>query len=104
MTVKFTNSKAKNEQIKRIVDRWFAALRVYNITPDYDKLNVQMDLSAVVAQKQVRLDLDKLERFGDFDFAHDMSGIINCIDRKTGLLQHCFLPRAARPHYEGSGA
>lgn len=92
-TVKFAR---ETPQIKRIVNRWFAHLKAMEIKPDYDKLDVTMDLCAVLAQGQVKLDLTKLERFDDFEFVHDMAGIINCMDRTTGLLRNCFLPRAAR--------
>lgn len=58
-------------------------------------LETEMDVTACHANG-TRLDLGKLLNFPDFDFAHDMAGIHNCIDRETGKLTNCFLPRCAR--------
>ena len=33
----------------------------------------------------------------DFNFAHDVGGIMRHINRETGDLMHCFLPRYALP-------
>jgi hypothetical protein len=33
----------------------------------------------------------------DFNFFHDIYGIYNNLDRKTGKLKNCFLPRFAMP-------
>lgn len=41
------------------------------------------------------LDLDALLDADDFDFAHDLFGIRENINRKTGELGNCFLPRCA---------
>ena len=42
------------------------------------------------------LDFQKLLSFPDFDFWHDVYGIQACINRETGELENCFLPRCAR--------
>jgi len=42
------------------------------------------------------LDLDKLLAAPAVDFAHDLGGISRHIDRTTGQLGGCFLPRCAR--------
>ncbi len=39
------------------------------------------------------LKLDELLKAEDFDFAHDVFGIRRYINRKTGKLENCFLPR-----------
>ena len=54
-----------------------------------------MDVTACHANG-TKLDLEKLLNFPDFDFLHDVAGIRNCIDRETGKLTKCFLPRCAR--------
>ncbi len=54
-----------------------------------------MDLSATVAQG-CRLDLAGLLAASAFDFAHDLCGIRRHINRSTGFLENCFLPRFAR--------
>ena len=44
-------------------------------------------------------DFARLLGFGPFSFSHDIQGIINTLDRDTGRLMWCFIPRSAR----GSG-
>lgn len=57
---------------------------------------IEMDITAC-HQNGTPLDLDKLLAFDDFNFAHDLYGIAEHLDRETGELRHCFLPRCARP-------
>lgn len=96
MTVSFDVTAPQRAQITRIAKRWMAMLRASGMRPSYDIIDVRMTVSAVVAQKQVPLDLDALEQSNEFDFLHDMSGMHRHMDRTTGLLRDCFLPRAAR--------
>lgn len=42
------------------------------------------------------IDLDALAETDDFNFAHDVFGICSNIDRATGKLMNCFVPRFAR--------
>jgi len=42
------------------------------------------------------LDLERLSLAEGFDFAHDVFGIQKHINRRTGELENCFLPRCAR--------
>ena len=42
------------------------------------------------------LDLQKLLDAPDGDFGHDVFGIRRHINRQTGELENCFLPRCAR--------
>lgn len=42
-----------------------------------------------------RLDLAKLLEADEFNFLHDVGGIVRHIDRETGKLRHHFLPRCA---------
>jgi hypothetical protein len=58
-------------------------------------LSLAMDLEAVHSNG-TPLDFEKLFGFPDFDFAHDIYGIMNRVDRTTGKLTDCFLPRCAR--------
>lgn len=55
-----------------------------------------MDLAATHANG-MPLDLEKLLAFPDFDFSHDVFGIREHLDRSTGQLLHCFVPRSAKP-------
>lgn len=59
-----------------------------------DKLSIVMDLTA--AHIGVGLRLDELLAAPDFDFNHDVYGIARHMDRDTGKLRDCFLPRFTR--------
>ena len=39
------------------------------------------------------LRLEELECADDFNFSHDVFGILRYIDRKTGEMRDCFVPR-----------
>lgn len=68
--------------------------RVINNYPGIDRIDIEMDIMATITNQS--LDLDKLLSFDDFNFGHDIFGIINNLDRDTGELKNCFLPRSAR--------
>lgn len=98
-TARFTRNPAKRMQIKRIVRRYMALLKVSKVTVHRAPLDYEMDLAAIVG-RGYRFDLDTLERFDDFNLAHDMVGIEQHLDRATGQLDMTvFLPRASRPYY-----
>lgn len=59
-----------------------------------DVRDIQMDIIATHANG-CPLDLDRLAAADDFNFAHDVFGIERHIDRATGKLTRCFLPRFA---------
>lgn len=56
--------------------------------------NLRMDLAACHSM-DIKLDFEKLLDFPRFDLAHDLGGIRRHIDRETGKLGGCFLPRCA---------
>jgi hypothetical protein len=58
------------------------------------KADMHMDIVACHANG-TPLKLQKLRDFDDFNFAHDMSGICRHLDRDTGKLGGCFVPRAS---------
>lgn len=58
---------------------------------DADKMSTMMDVQASHALNPLRL--NDLLGADDFNFAHDIYGIANHIDRDTGELTDCFLPR-----------
>ena len=60
----------------------------------FQGLTTFMDLSAT--QNSTPMRLQDLLAFDDVDFAHDVWGIARHINRKTGDLEDCFLPRCAR--------
>lgn len=86
MMISFQASKEDHETIARIVDRALMVRR------DMDRLSLNMDLTACHANGHP-LNLEKLLKAPDFDFAHDVFGIVRHIDRDTGKLTRCFSPR-----------
>ena len=75
-------------QIKAIVDK------AADTMPKIDKLLLNMDLTATHVSG-CPLDFKKLLDFAEFDFWHDIGGINRHIDRGTGELEDCFVPRCA---------
>jgi hypothetical protein len=60
-----------------------------------DPLNLNMDITATHLNG-CPLKLKELLEAPEFDFAHDVLGITSHIDRETGKLLHCFLPRYSK--------
>jgi hypothetical protein len=60
-----------------------------------DRVDVMMDITACHCNG-TPLNLEKLLAFDDFNFAHDVVGIRTHINRRTGEINDCFLPRSAR--------
>lgn len=68
---------------------------VHRNDPTFDILSCEMDLTVVHAT--VGLRLDDLIEAEPFNFWHDISGIERHLNRDTGELENCFLPRYAAP-------
>ena len=96
-TVQFASwTKAENRLAEAIVDR---AVRMYaKHRVHVDRKDVLMDLSAT--HVTCPLDLERLATADDFNFGHDMGGIARHLNRTTGELENCFVPRFARPDRE----
>ncbi len=90
--VKFNVTAAETALIDQIAER--AVKEVFPHHPHQDFTAVHMDLCATIAQG-CPLDLEKLLAFDAFNFMHDVGGIYRHIDRSSGFLQNCFLPRCA---------
>ena len=69
--------------------------RALEICSEYTVMDLEMDITA--AHIYSPLNLDKLIGFDDGSFGHDVFGISRYINRDTGELTDCFLPRCARP-------
>lgn len=92
--ISFNTSRHEFDLIAKIVDRawgidWLR--RSY-----HQRMDMHMDVSAVHANGNP-LRLEGLLAADDFNFAHDMSGICNCLDRDTGKLTKGFSPRFSQP-------
>ena len=69
------------------------ASRAVKLIPQLKIVDIEMDISATHIGK--KLNLKKLFSFPDSDFAHDIVGIANNINRTTGELEDCFSPRCS---------
>ena len=70
------------------------AQRAAKIIPGTDVLNCVMDLS-VVHNHAFKLDFERMLSADDYNLAHDIAGIAYHLNRTTGKLRDCFVPRFA---------
>jgi hypothetical protein len=89
----FACSKEDQELIFKIVNRAKRELAGTEATVT-NVAHLIMDLTA--AHNDTPMDLALLLSFPSFDFVHDVLGIQRHINRETGTLEDCFLPRCAR--------
>lgn len=89
-TVDFCATMEELKLIGKITDRAIATWPQI-----IDEISLLMDLDAVHSNG-TPIDLQKLLNADDFNLAHDIFGIMNNIDRRTGKLQNCFLPRCSQ--------
>lgn len=88
--VSFDVSRADRALIERITGR---AIRLYaKAGHTVDGLSLLMDVTATHANG-CPLKLAELADADDFNFVHDIGGIVRHLDRETGRLGGCFLPR-----------
>ncbi len=85
-------SKSDHELIVEIARR--ASVMAKSYGDEYLQRDAMMDLTATHANG-CKLRLLELVDAPKFDFAHDVFGIRRHIDRNTGQMQDCFLPRYA---------
>jgi hypothetical protein len=90
--IKFQASLFEMAIIEKIANR--AIEMAHKQGADYDKLTALMDIEAAHCNG-CPLDLNKLLEAPDADFSHDVFGIRRHIDRETGQIGGCFLPRTA---------
>lgn len=57
-------------------------------------MDLNMDISAT--HENCPLRLDDMLKADDFNFMHDVYGIIRHLNRQTGELENCFVPRFAK--------
>ena len=90
-SVRFDASLDEIKLISKIVGR---AMREH---PDLniDKQSLEMDIEAVHCN-DCPIDLPRLLAIESPHFGHDVFGIQRFIDRNTGKLTQCFLPRTHR--------
>ncbi len=96
--ISFKVSIVDQTLIERIVERAFDIYDSYRVPAKSlpNRLSLTMDITACHANG-CPLNLREMLSGADFDFIHDIGGIRENINRKTGELDGCFLPRFAAP-------
>lgn len=79
-----------SEYERSIIDK--IVVRATNVAPSYARLTCAMDITACHLNGMT-LDLQRLADADEHDFVHDIYGIHRHIDRETGKLTNCFVPR-----------
>lgn len=92
--VQFNATKFEMEIILEIADRAETLARKAYGVQEFDKTSLVMDLDACISNG-CPLRLDALRDADDSNFSHDVFGITRHMDRQTGELTDCFLPRFA---------
>lgn len=99
----FDVSPADHDLIQKIAER------AVDLRSSLSVLDTEMDVTACHANG-CPLDLPRMlasGEAGEYDFLHDVLGIARHLDRNSGALRDCFLPRFARkprPAAEGVNA
>lgn len=92
--VSFKTTKAESDLIAKIVARGEKMAEAAGLQR-FDRMSANMDITACHANG-CRLRLADLLAADDFNFSHDFFGITRHIDRGTGRMLNCFLPRFNR--------
>ncbi|KVZ18619.1 hypothetical protein WT88_29495 [Burkholderia stagnalis] len=93
--VSFSVPKHVSTAIGLVASRYQAMRKDMGLTP-VDMLDLHMDLTACHANG-CPIDWEKLNGADDVTLAHDVGGIQRHINRRTGKLEDCFLPKCAAP-------
>ena len=88
--IKWATNKEDADLAVKIARRAVSMAEEYNIP--YDQMTAVMDIDACHCNGNP-LKLQELLDADGFNFAHDVFGIRANINRKTGQLQNCFVPR-----------
>ena len=88
--INFMRSSAEAALIRKIVRRTVLEGAYYQ-----DRLTMEMDITSVHLNG-CSLDLQQFLNCSSNDFAHDIFGIANNIDRETGHLLNNFIPLCAK--------
>jgi hypothetical protein len=97
MPVKFNATRKEFECIRRIALRYIET--VYETFPSsVRKQAIQPTMMDITAchLNGCPLDLERMASGTNFDLLHDVCGINEHLDRRTGKLKDCFLPRFAK--------
>ena len=88
-------SRYEVELIEKVVARAEALAKKHGVP--FNRMNAHMDVTACHCNgSELKLaEMADPGKVQDSDFAHDFFGIQRHIDRSTGKLQDCFVPRCA---------
>lgn len=89
--VKLNGTKAEHLMAAKIATRAVKIAKAHG-RKDIKQLDTTMDILATHLNG-CPLDFQKLIDADDFNFIHDVFGIQRHLNRKTGKLKNCFLPR-----------
>ncbi len=95
--INWTPTKEETEIIGKIVDRYMEFYQSLGIPKKLQRtrMDIIMDIEATHSNGCL-LKLKELLDAKDFYFSHDLIGILNNLNRTTGKLENCFLPRYAK--------
>ena len=88
--MKWTSDKATLEIEGQVANRAIAIAKKAGVK--LSKIDIMMDIDAC-HNNGCPLKFQELLEADDFNFSHDVIGIRNHIDRRTGQLGDCFVPR-----------
>lgn len=93
--ISFRISKTDMAKVRKIVERAEALWKSWGAPiPEY----LLMDLVACHANG-CPMDFARLLEADENDFIHDVVGIVRHLDRTTGRLADCYVPRFAKPQH-----
>ena len=87
-------NKKDMDTIHQIAIRYISYAPLRGVPKQYQRplMDIEMDIT-VTHLNGNQLDLVRLLNAGDMDFYHDMIGIQKNLNRSTGQLNNCFVPR-----------
>jgi len=88
-----TTTKEETEIIRKIAKRATALFNAFGSR--YTTINALMNISAAHCNA-CPLKLAELLAADDFNFSHDIAGIRLNLNRATGKIENCFLPRFSK--------
>jgi hypothetical protein len=88
----FTATRADQRTILAIVERFESICARYGVHGVMQRQELLMDVEACHCNG-CPLRLEALLEADDVDFVHDIGGITTHLDRQTGALTDCFVPR-----------
>ena len=97
--MKFSKTKKEMALIRKIANRAVTMAKKAGV--QYHQMDAEMDISACHNNGNA-LKLQELLQSDDVNFGHDIFGIRHYLNRETGELTDCFVPRfSARDITEG---